>query len=188
MKMTIPILSQRKRKRGKPVQYERNFQRSVVRIWAQIGAFERGILFAVPNGELRDKGTAFLLSGNRSSRTTTESLPGLPPVSDFEAMVPHGLGVLPGAPDLILLCAARAVLIECKNSGEQGGTKGSLTKSQKRFRACAQTLGFQYEVIETERQFIKLLESLDLLRVKFNMVTGQYSVPIIAAKPFARSD
>jgi hypothetical protein len=165
----------------KPKQYERYFQRSVVEIWGRFGAIDRAILFAVPNGELRDKATAFILSGR--SAHNYPSLPGIPEPTDFEALIPHGQGVLPGAPDLVLLCqGGRTILIECKNSGLKGGTKGKLNREQKNFQKCVTILGFDFHVIDTERQFIELLAREDLLRVKFHPETGQLSVPIVPVK------
>ena len=82
----------------KPVQWERRLQKAIVQFHATclVNPLD-AILFAVPNGELRDKATAGMLSGRR------RRIPGLPKLSDAEMMRPAGLGVLPGANDLVLL-------------------------------------------------------------------------------------
>lgn len=98
------------------------------------------ILFAVPNGEQRNRHTAGKLSGITVEHRRL--------LSEAQAMLPFGLGVLPGVVDLILLTkGAHTTLIELKACNAQTERMGTLSLEQKRFRFAVQALGHDWRLL-----------------------------------------
>jgi hypothetical protein len=125
---------------------------------------ERAILYAVPNGELRDPVTAGILAGSRRARALDRFPAGVAAVdaaeTDEQLMRPAGLGVLPGANDLVLLLpAARTVLIEVKRPKGPGHRAGSLSRRQRVFRRYVLALGHSYVVLDSVEGYEALLRA-----------------------------
>jgi hypothetical protein len=140
-------------------QAERQLQASLVEFFSLAVAYGRdALLFAVPNGEKRDPATAAMLTG-----MSAEARENLAQISDEEAMRPAGQGVLPGAPDLIILLPhGMTLLVEVKVDALKVGTvtlraRGRQRKAQQRFQATAERLGQRYLVITSLEAFEALL-------------------------------
>jgi hypothetical protein len=126
------------------------------------------ILFAVPNGEKRDRVTAARLVG--ISAEDREQLP------EADRLRPYGLGVLPGAVDLILLTAGPCTdLIELKRPAEIGaplllGQKrrraGRQSPQQLRFGAAVRHLQHHHHVFSSQEEYADLLEARGI-RLRF---------------------
>ena len=147
---TLPFAGRRK-----PEQRERSAQKAIVDAHRICVVHpEDAILFAVPNGEKRDPVTAKQLAGlsARAREVLGQTLP------DNELLRPYGLGVLPGAADLVLLLPGpRTVLIETKRDAQPGSPAGTLSKDQRRFGAGAQRLGHDYQVVHDAAEYLELL-------------------------------
>ena len=140
-------------RRARPAQHERRLQRDIVNFHGRLVRNPlTAILFAIPNGELRDKATAGMLSGRR--RTD------LPPPDDAQAMIPSGLGVLPGAPDLVLLTSGKVTLIELKLDGTWDHAKTYQSALQKAFMRASRGLGHDYRVLRDTGEYQALLTEL----------------------------
>jgi hypothetical protein len=128
-------------------------QRSIVEFHAKVVVDPASaILFAVPNGELRDAVTAYRLTGKRASDTR------LLEEHDDEALRPAGLGVLAGVFDLILLLPGpHTVLIEVKRPHTDEARAGTLSTAQKRLARAARALGYDCRTISTPEQYEALL-------------------------------
>lgn len=122
------------------------------------------VAFACPNGEKRDSVTAARLTG--MSGQVRALLP------ESVCLLPAGLGVLPGACDIILLLSSgRTVLVEVKIPKTMEplplfpGSKptvlheaGRQSSVQKRFQAGAVLLGHCYRIIRSVEAYADLLE------------------------------
>ena len=129
---------------------EQKLQGAIILYFATVVPAGSAILFAVPNGEYRDKRTAELLSGPTKD----------PLLPDDAYLVPAGQGVVSGAPDLILLSAAGVTtLIEVKVPKEGEKRAGVLSKVQRIFHAAAALLGHEIKVIRTVDEFDSLLRA-----------------------------
>lgn len=111
------------------------------------------ILFAVPNGELRDAVTAAILSGRPKRH------PDMPPETDAELMTPYGQGQLPGAPDLVLaLAGGKLVFIETKIPKIAGlHEAGRQSREQKVFQRAVEALGHEYRLLHGPEEYETLL-------------------------------
>lgn len=149
--------------KAKPSRAEDTLQHELVEFHAHAVDQRHCILFAVPNGEVRDKVTAARLTG--MSAIVRALLP------DSTCLLPAGQGVLPGTCDLVLLLAeGRVVLVEVKRPKVvealplfPGKTQvvndaGVLSKVQKRFRRGAVGLGHCYRVVHSLEEYADLLE------------------------------
>lgn len=139
--------------RRKPVQWERRLQKAIVQFHATclVNPLD-AILFAVPNGELRDPATAGMLSGRR------RKIPGLPKLSDAELMRPAGLGVLPGVNDLVLLLRlAEVMLLEVKVPENEMHAAGRSSDEQKAYRRAVTALGHNYRLLESVEDYQRVL-------------------------------
>lgn len=87
-------------------------------------------LFAVPNGEWRNKAVAGFLKAQ---------------------------GVRSGVLDLVLLAKSGAWLIETKRPATECQRAGTLSETQKAFIAKANRLGFQCRVVDSVEQFVAVL-------------------------------
>jgi hypothetical protein len=120
----------------------------MVEYFAAVVPVGSALLFAVPNGEYRDKRTALLLSGPAKDERSPDDV----------FLVPAGQGVLAGAPDLVLLTAQGVVtLIEVKVPKEGSKLAGVISRAQRIFHAAARLLGHQVEVVRTVDDFDALL-------------------------------
>ena len=151
------------RSRRKTCRIEDELQEAIVEFHARAVDQRDAILFAVPNGEWRDPATAARLTGMRA-----EIRDGLP---EAICLMPAGLGVLPGAQDLVLLLGeARAVLIEVKRpktvsievdlfAGPKRVVRpaGALNQRQKRFQAGVTALGHDYRRVDSIAAYAALL-------------------------------
>jgi len=68
-------------------------------------------------------------------------------------------GTTRGFPDLVLICAGKVVLIECKRPKTAEHPRGYLSLGQSAFIARALEMGVQVEVIETVREFEQVVNS-----------------------------
>jgi hypothetical protein len=140
-------------------------QQAIVEFHATAVMFPgQAILFAVPNGELRDPVTAGILAGSRRARALESLRTDFDTVdaaeTDDQLMRPAGLGVLPGANDLILLLpAAEVILIEVKAPKGPGHRAGRLSHRQMVFRRHALALGHRYVVLDTVDDYEALLRA-----------------------------
>lgn len=121
------------------------------------------LLLAIANGEGRTKATAGRLVGLSGDRRAH--------LSDDEAMMPFGLGVLPGAVDMVLICGGgRVCWIEVKRPEDKarGHRAGKMSRMQRLFAGRLQTLGHRHVVLESLDEFAVLLMSYGLkLRVRY---------------------
>ncbi len=150
--------------RSKPSRPEDALQAQLVQYHAHAVDQRHAVLFAVPNGEKRDPGTAARLTG--MSGVVRAALP------DSVCLLPAGLGVLPGTADLVLLLSrGRVLLIEVKipkiveplplfpdKKARVVHDAGVLSKVQKRFRTGVEALDHAYRVIRTPEAYADLLE------------------------------
>jgi hypothetical protein len=134
------------------IRRENPLQKACVELYSKGRGYRSSILFAVPNGEDRHPITAARLVGMSGKQRL--ALP------EEDMLMPWGLGVLPGACDLILLTAPRIMTpIEMKVPADPGrGLKaGRQSKQQELFMTACQDMGFDYRLIYTEQDFYDLL-------------------------------
>lgn len=184
MKATPTAVCQGKPPRRAPVQRERALQAAIVQFHAQVVMDPlSAILFAVPNGEKRDKATAGMLSGPpkdifldaitlpRRKRRQEAMAAGageiwepedLTPVDhERDVLRPAGLGVIRGASDLFLLLPDAVVVpIEIKVPAGPNSDAGGQSKAQRIFERACRRLGHHYRVITSVEDYQALL--LDL--------------------------
>jgi hypothetical protein len=140
---------------------EDELQRALVAYFREAVRPGDAVLFAIPNGEKRDLVTAGKLVGiSRKARARMD---------DADAILPYGLGVLPGASDLVLvLPAARTIYVEVKipelrdamgRIVRQGGT---LSKNQRLFRGGVEALEHTYRVADSIEVFDTILRESGL--------------------------
>jgi hypothetical protein len=125
------------------------------------------VLLAIPNGEERHPMVALKLVGLKKDER--DQLP------DQDAILPFGLGVIPGAADFILLTAGhKTTFIEVKRPKRRllgGGPVidpgGTLSRSQKRFQQAVGDLGFNVYTVTSLEEFAAVLERMGVpMRVK----------------------
>jgi hypothetical protein len=162
---------------------ERDLQALMVQYFAAVVKPGDAVLFAVPNGEYRAKSTAVMLSG-----------PAIHPDAPDDAfLVPHGQGVLHGAPDLVLLTAPTVTtLIEVKVPAEEkkpwekrGKPRTKQSRVQEIFEAAAVRLGHLYVVVRTVDEFDAVLRGRGV-QVKGVLIPRLYGLagrPNIAPQP-----
>lgn len=121
------------------------------------------LLIAIPNGEARDAVTAAKLSGISAKQRAQ--------LTDEEALAPYGLGVVPGAYDLLLILpAAKVVFLEVKRPEDKarGQTAGELSRMQILFGGRLGELGHNHRVIQSVDEFAELLQAHGVkLRVRW---------------------
>jgi hypothetical protein len=134
------------------IRRENPLQKACVELYSKGRGYRNSILFAVPNGEDRNPITAAQLVGiSRAARLA---------LAEEDRLMPWGLGVLPGAMDLILLTGPRTMTpIEIKVPADpvRGLKAGRQSKQQVLFMAACQDMGFDYRLIYTEEGFYDLL-------------------------------
>lgn len=140
----------RKQKRGR---WEETLQKSLVEFHATaVRNPLQAILLAIPNGEKRDASTAGKLVGRRKRRFDAIKL------TDAELMVAGGLGVLPGAADLVLvLPAGRVVWIEVKVPKTDRHAAGRQSDEQEAFQRSVEAMDHTYVVIQSVEAYQALL-------------------------------
>ena len=141
----------------RPRHSEDDLQKSIVRFTA--AAVDPGamLLMAIPNGGQRNPKEAARMTGVSSGQRDL--------MSDDDALRPAGLGVLPGAADLLLLLpGGRIALVEIKTEakasvgiGALPQKAGVLSKAQRRFRAGAERLEHDYRVVRSLVEWHALL-------------------------------
>lgn len=131
------------------------------------------ILLAIPNGEARDKITAGILVGKRPKGTP------LQPLSDDELIKPYGLGVLPGATDLLLVTRGITDWVEVKVPEDQtaGTKKTSLSRPQKVFAKALTDLDHYHHVVRTIDEYEALLRRRGIaLRIVDRFASGAWRI------------
>ena len=144
------------RKRA-PRHPEDSLQGEIVRFTALAVDPAAMLPMAIPNGGQRNPKEAARMIGVTAAQRDR--------MSDSDALRPAGLGVLPGAADLlILLPEGRAVLVEIKTAelpgvgiGALPQKAGVLSKAQRRFRAGTEHLGHDYRVVRSLSEWHALL-------------------------------
>lgn len=121
------------------------------------------LLIAIPNGEARDAVTAAKLSGISAKQRAL--------LPDDQALAPYGLGVVPGAYDLLLILpAAKVVFLEVKRPEDKarGQSAGELSRMQILFGGRLGELGHHHRVIQSIDEFAELLQAHGVkLRVRW---------------------
>jgi hypothetical protein len=151
--------------RAKPTHVEDRLQHDLVEYFrvAVAPGPRAPLLFAVPNGEVRDRITAARLTGISGEQRLL--------LPDHQALQPFGLGVLPGVVDLILLLpGGRSVLIEVKRPADKARDRrrGRLSRMQSLFQARAIELEHRIVVVECVDEFAELLIASGItLRVRW---------------------
>ena len=143
--------------RKAPRHPEDDLQKSIVRFTAAAVDPAHMLLMAIPNGGQRNPKEAARMTGVSTGQRDK--------MSDNDALRPAGLGVLPGASDLlILLPGGQSVLVEIKTEAKPGNamgakaqTAGVLSKAQRRFRAGSEHLGHDYRVVRSLAEWHALL-------------------------------
>jgi hypothetical protein len=117
-----------------------------------------GILLHIPNGERRAGVAGAILSG--ISLEDREKLP------EQDKLMPFGMGLLPGAFDLVLILPqGRTLWIENKAPaapaipGKRSRSAGSLSAPQKRLHAATIALGHTVVVVTSVEGFCDALEA-----------------------------
>lgn len=181
MKATARPAGQAQPTRRPPVQRERALQAAIVQFHAQVVEDPlSAILFAVPNGEKRDKVTAGILTGpSKDMFLSAVQLPrrvrsdaccccrvgepwepeDLTPVNyERDVMRPAGQGVLSGANDLFLLLPGAVVVpIEVKVPAGPDNDAGGQSKAQRIFERACRRLGHEHRVITSVEEYQALL-------------------------------
>jgi hypothetical protein len=189
-------------KKRAPIQRERNFQRELLTFYIQGCGHHHSVLFAVPNGELRDKATAGMLSGISGERRAM--------LPEIDRLMPCGLGVVPGVSDLILLtapptkikrladrllrwCGVRVFLgqvtfIELKAGADvmRELKAGRQNDEQKIFERAARRLGHDYRLINNLQDFYDLLMEKGVPFRLGRPLTPIYAAPLRPAAPDPR--
>lgn len=180
-----------------PVQHERKVQAEIVKFHCDnVIHPDQAVLFAVPNGEKRDKRTAGILAGRRA-RDLTQQYPGVDwntarwsdgrnPQTEQDAyeaaLRPYGQGVLPGAIDLTLLLPdALVILIEVKDPGVAGERRGGVMgKFQRWFQRAALGMGHTHVILETVQGYELLLRTYG---VALKVPAATRPEPIVSLAP-----
>jgi hypothetical protein len=166
--------------RRKPRRIEEGLQQLLVDYWraAVAPGPDAPLLWAVPNGEARDQVTAAKLVGISAERRAY--------LSDDEALLPFGLGVVPGVVDLVIMSKGPCTtLVELKPAAdkERKIKAGTMNRQQRLFRARAIRLGFNHVVVHSLDEFATVLSGLGIrLRVRW---WGPGVAPPPAALPAA---
>ena len=139
-----------------PVARERLVQASIVEAHrlCVVNPWE-ALLFAVPNGEVRDPVTARMLTGytSRAREIMERTLP------EGELLRPYGQGVLAGVVDLVLVLASRVIFVEVKRGADRdaGSRAGTMSASQRRFQKAVTALGHEHWVLDSADAYLALL-------------------------------
>jgi hypothetical protein len=121
------------------------------------------LLFAIPNGEARDKVTAAQLVGISAERRAM--------LPDEERLLPFGQGVVPGVYDLqLLLPGGKSVFIDTKRPPNKAlkDRGGTLSDQQILFAVRLAELGFHHRIVQSVDEFATVLSEFGVsLRVRW---------------------
>ena len=160
-----PISYQDSKPRKRPSHTEENLQQALCEFYRCVVIPGDSMLFAVPNGEQRDKITAAKLVGIKASQRRL--------LEEHLRTLPFGLGVVPGVTDLVLVlhngkAPWPVVFVEVKvpEVRDFGGriiqAEGKLSAEQEDVHRLLGTLDHHRVVVETIDEFEQLLRDCGL--------------------------
>lgn len=155
-----------------PAHPERDLQASLVTYFATVVKPGDAILFAVPNGEIREKVIAGILTGGQRDKYAP----------DETYLIPGGQGVLPGMTDLVLASAGGVTTYIEVKVPEQPATiiskkrrAGTLSKPQIIIRDALIKLSHNHEVVYSIDDFDAILRKrgIAVKALRFPIMIGK---------------